>query len=113
MTCECGGTCSPNTHEHSPVTESGVIACPPPPKKTLSLETRLCVGFGYVTVMADDERIWQGDDEFKKLKSVERRARREPNRRWTVEFYGPLSGHTFERQARDTWVLIASNEGFA
>lgn len=77
------------------------------------METRLYVGFGLVTVKADEETIWLGDNEYKKLRSVERQARREPNRRWTVEFYGPLSGSTYERQVRDTWVLIGKNEGFA
>jgi hypothetical protein len=89
-----------------------VFVCPPEPRGTLSLETRLSVGFGYVTVERDGERVWQGDNWQKKLKSVERQARREPGR-WTVEFYGPMIGTTYERQARDEWVLIARNEGFA
>lgn len=94
-------------------TEGVMFVCPPPPKESLSLETRLCVGFGWVSARRDGETVWQGDNGQKKLKSVERQARREPDRKWTVEFYGPMIGTTYERQARDTWVLIDRNDGFA
>lgn len=87
--------------------------CPPPPEESLSLETRLSVGFGWVSVQCDGQTIWHGDNDRKKLKSVERQARREPYRRWTVEFYGPMSGAIYERKGRDEWVLISKNAGFA
>ena len=112
MTCECGGTCSDISHQHSPRIADDMFVCPPPPKNLLSLETRLCVGFGYVTVRCDEKVVWRGDNDRKKLRSVERQARRESGR-WTVEFYAPLSGATYERRGRDTWELISTNEGFA
>jgi hypothetical protein len=52
--------------------EGVMFVCPPPPKESLSLETRLCVGFGWVSARRDGETVWQGDNWQKKLKSVER-----------------------------------------
>ena len=77
------------------------------------MEARLCVGFGIVTVKRDNEPVWSGDNEFKKLRSVEREARRSPGSHWTVTFYGPLSGAVYERRGRDSWVLIEKLDGFA
>lgn len=90
-----------------------MFVCAPRPEDSLPLSTVLGVGFGIVTVECDGEVFWTGDSWTKRLRSVEVQARREPDRRWTVEFYGPMVGTTYERRGRDTWVLIATNEGFA
>lgn len=98
-----------------PLTEpawNGCANCPPKPI-SLTMEHRLAVGFGIVSVWCDDERVWSGDNWLKKMRSVERAARRDPDHSWTVHFYGPLNEVRYQRHGRDEWHLVEKGDGFA
>lgn len=88
------------------------LNCPPKPT-LLSMNAILGVGFGSVTVSRDGEVVWSGDSWSKKVRSVERQARREPGRDWRIVFYAPLYEVEYQRHDRDTWHLIRRGEGFA
>jgi hypothetical protein len=72
----------------------------------------LAVGFGMVTVTRDGEHIWSGDDETVTLERFERKARRDANHDWRVEFMGPLNEREYQRQ-RGHWRLVRTGLGFA
>lgn len=90
-----------------------VIVCPPESAPRLSMEDRLDVGFGLVWVQRDGTDVWVGNNQLKKMRSVERQARRRPDAAWTVFFDGPMRGALYERRGRDEWVLVKTTEGFA
>lgn len=85
--------------------------CPPAPRKTLSSDTVLAVGFGMVVAKRDGDVVWTGDDEDKTVADIDAMAMTMEGD-WTIEFHGPLSGSTYHLESNE-WVLVASNRGFA
>ena len=92
--------------------------CGIPEPDILEMNTVLYQGFGGYTVRKNGELFYKGnsDDEWnklKRLKHIEKEAKKDPTAKWTVELYGPLSGATWERQEDGQWVVIEKNLGFA
>lgn len=92
--------------------------CGMPEPDILEMNTVLYQGFGGYTVRKNGELFYEGnsDDEwnkFKKLRHIEKEAKKDPTAKWTVELYEPLSGATWERQEDGQWVAIEKNLGFA
>lgn len=83
-----------------------------PQPTELPVSAILAVGFGYVTVSKDGERLWSGDDERVTLRRFERQAAKDPDHDWRVLFYGPLSEPEYQRQD-GKWLLVRKGEGFA
>lgn len=90
----------------------GCLNCPGKPH-ALPMSTVLAVGFGMVTVTKGDEVVWVGDDEHRWLRRYERMAAADPDHDWRVEFIGPLSESTYQRQGEREWVLVERGMGFA
>lgn len=44
---------------------------------------------------------------------AEGKARQKPDADWRVVLHGPMHGETYQRQGKNRWVLVESNEGFA
>lgn len=95
---------------------NGCLCCPPIEAK-FSMRSKIAVGFGYAAVECDGKPIWmeQGQD-FDKCwsgRKAENRAARHPRHDWRIVMHGPLSGRTYQRHGKGTWVLIEKNMGFA
>jgi hypothetical protein len=88
-------------------------------EQTLDLETRLYNSFGGWTITKDGELYFMDDrrdakwEEWKQLKDFEKEARKDPDHDWRAEFNLPLRGGEYQRHAKNKWVLIKSNQGFA
>ena len=89
----------------------GCLSCGPWPSD-LPKDAVLAVGFGMVSVTRDDELVWGGDDETVTLARFERRAARDSNNDWRVNFLGPLNEREYQRQ-RGHWRLVRTGLGFA
>lgn len=87
------------------------LNCGPSPDE-LPLAAVLAVGFGAVTVTRNGKLIWQGDDERRTMRWVERKARAAPNFDWRVHFISPMRERLYQRQG-GKWVLIQQGMGFA
>ena len=72
----------------------------------------LAVGFGAVKVERDGEIQWSGDDWGMTTYRWTRRANKEPDHDWQIEFIGPLYGETYQFQ-NGRWVMVETNLGFA
>jgi hypothetical protein len=97
-------------------TEGVMFICPPASRKKLPLRAVLAVGFGNTVVTRDGESIWsemQWRNRNRRLRSIEYRARLDPDRDWRVFFDGPLVGEEYQRQGKNNWVLIKRTDGFA
>ena len=88
----------------------GCLNCGAPPT-TLPHDAVLGVGFGMVNVTRDDEFIWSGDGEQTAYRYT-RRAKKEPDHDWQIEFIGPLHEETYQYQD-GKWIMIATGRGFA
>lgn len=66
-----------------------------------------------VNVTRDGEQVWSGDDEHVLVRRFERKAAQDPDHDWRIEYYGPLSDATYQRQGPKEWVLIKKGMGFA
>lgn len=96
-----------------PVTRAnvGCLTCGAPPT-ILPPNSILAVGFGMVNVTRDDEGMWSGDDEEMTTYRWTRRAKKEPDVDWRIEFIGPLHEETYQFQDGQ-WVMIETGMGFA
>lgn len=84
----------------------------------LSMQGRIAVGFGYAALTRDGESIWEesGSAEYAEcmtVRAAEKRAQRNPKHDWRIVLHGPLHGETYQRQGRNTWILVEKNNGFA
>ena len=96
----------------------GVICCPPPVPAEFPRDGVVAVGFGSaclcrngVEVINGEERMW-GENGLTG-EECERIASADPDAKWEIVLWGPLSGSTFERQPDGRWIKTAENEGFA
>lgn len=55
--------------------------------------------------------MWNGDELTGE--ECERIASADPDAKWEIVLWGPLSGSTFERQLDGRWIKTEENEGFA
>ena len=97
----------------------GCLNCPSP-TKTLKMNRRIAVGFGFAGITKNGEIIWHEPmcDEYDwrelpTLMTFENMARKEPDNDWRVIMDGPLHGEIYQRHDRNLWVMIDSNRGFA
>ena len=83
------------------------------------LKREIAVGFGSAFVTRDGIKIYDGQAEYQtrgkalRVKDIENMARAEPDHDWRIVFHGPLHGETYQRQGKNHWVCVESNEGFA
>jgi hypothetical protein len=82
------------------------------------MNMRIAVGFGEASVRRDGEIVWMEDpqSEFKHCWTVmkaENLDRKDPNHDWRITLNAPMSGRTYQRHAKNQWVLVAKNNGFA
>lgn len=83
------------------------------------MDMEIAVGFGMAIVTKDGKQIYDGEADYrqdKKIKRVryfENLARKEPKCDWRIIKNGPMHGETFQRQGKNNWVCIESNNGFA
>lgn len=87
-------------------------------KITASMRTRIYNGFGGWTILKNSEVIYSGPhdlefNEYPTLMKFENMARKDPDHDWRAECFLPLRGATYQRQGKNEWVLIDSNQGFA
>lgn len=78
----------------------------------------VAVGFGTAGLFCDGELVIDGearamDDNFLTGAECERIAAADPDRKWEIELFGPLSGATYARQRDGRWIVTERNEGFA
>jgi hypothetical protein len=84
----------------------------------LEMNTRLYQAMGGWAITKDGDLFFMDDncdrnwEDYKQLKDIERRARRDTNHDWRAIFHSPLRGATYQRH-RGKWVLIKSDRGFA
>ena len=92
----------------------GCLSCPPK-KVILPMGAIVAVGFGDAHVEVDGKIIFREDDSdnFKTVRKFELMARKKPRGDWRIVLDGPLSGHTYQRQGKNNWVLVKKNMGFA
>lgn len=93
--------------------------------KRASLNTAICVGFGYAVVQRDGVTVIDGEREKRRrlltsqgvvtLRTVDKyiRRMRQGHCKWTATVRAPLWGATWERKAPGKWVVVAHDEGFA
>lgn len=84
----------------------------------LSLDTRLYYGFGGWTIYKNGEEFFRDDrdvefDRYKKLSYVEKLIGNDSENEYTAFYYGSLRDATYQRHAKNTWVLINKGQGFA
>jgi hypothetical protein len=82
------------------------------------MNTKIYGGFGWWTILMDGDVIYQPppDGEWKDFPTLmrfENMARKDPDHDWRAECFLPLRGATYQRQGKNEWVLIDSNQGFA
>ena len=87
----------------------------PPKKVVLSMSSIVAVGFGDAHVEVDGKIVFREDEskDFKTVRKFELMARKKPRGDWRIVLNGPLSGHTYQRQGKNNWVLVKKNMGFA
>jgi len=93
----------------------GCLNCPSI-KRRATLTTLISVGFGYAAVKKDGEVVFSErstDKRCRRLRSFEMQARKDPDHDWRLILDAPLRGREYQRQGKNNWVLIRSDEGFA
>lgn len=83
------------------------------------------VGFGSAQVTKDDQGMFDEQEESWREEKTgeeserwelgywESQAELDPDHDWRVHLHGPLRGRVYQRQGKEHWVLVESNEGFA
>lgn len=84
----------------------------------LPLETLLFNGFGGWSVNKNGQQFYQAEpnDDFenaKTLNDIEEIIGHDTENEYLAILFTPLRGATFQRHAKDNWVLIEKNGGFA
>ena len=84
----------------------------------LPMDTKIIAGFGMADIYKDGEIFYSADhnldwDEAKDLLHFERIAVKSPTSDWRFELNLPLRSATYQRQAKNQWVLIEKGLGFA
>ena len=92
--------------------------CCPPILPTLKMNWRIAVGFGYAAVECGSKVIWSESwnmewSELWTVQKAENLARKRKKGDWRIVLDGPMHGETYQRQGRNRWVLVKSNNGFA
>ena len=94
----------------------GCLNCPPVEQKA-PLDTLVAVGFGYAAITRDGEQVYVEParplKRYRRLRSFERMAAKNPEHDWRLILDAPLRGRTYQRHGPGEWVLIESNGGFA
>ncbi len=93
----------------------GCLNCPPVKRRAV-LDTLVAVGFGYAAVTKDGKSVFSESSEDKRcrrLRSFEMQARKDPDHDWRLILDAALRGREYQRQAKNNWVLIRSDQGFA
>jgi hypothetical protein len=75
----------------------------------------VAVGFGMACVTKDGKCVWmeQQDKPMKRVRYFEKLAKKEPDCDWRIIKHGPMHGETFQRQGKNNWICVESNNGFA
>lgn len=87
-------------------------------KGSLDLHTQLYLGYGGWLVTKNGETFYSAkiEDDFdgaKSLQDIENMIGEDPESEYIALFFGPLREATYQRHAKDQWVLIETGEGFA
>jgi hypothetical protein len=95
-----------------------ICACCAQTTELLSLDTVLYDGFGGWSVTKNGQYFFQADqgkewDETETLKDIENMIGEDNESEYLANLFTPLRGATFQRHAKNHWVLIETNEGFA
>lgn len=95
----------------------GCLNCGSCPLK-LTLNTPIVAGFGTAIITKNKKTIYfePAEIEFKdapKLRKFEKMAREESNADWRYKLNLPLRNAEYQRQGKNSWVLIKSGQGFA
>lgn len=83
------------------------------------LDMIIAVGFGVAQAWKGDELIYseahsdEDEVEYMTVGELEKLADADPEHDWRIIKYGPMHGETFQRQGKDKWVCVESNQGFA
>lgn len=104
--------------KHEPMQSPKLIGCATCSQigAVLSKNKICAVGMGQVTLIVDDELIWEGDDENMIVGHLETfySERIRGGECSTIGFYGPLHEETYEYNKEDgQWYLIKQGMGFA
>lgn len=84
-------------------------------KITARMNTRIYGGFGGWTITKNGEVVYFPPDnkewgDYPTLMKFENMARKDPDNDWRAELYTPMRGATYQRQGKNEWVLIATND---
>ncbi len=84
------------------------------------MDTLVAVGLGDARITKDGETIYEepyGEKSygkrFRRLRSFERLARKDPDHDWRLILLAPLRGRVYQRHGDGLWVLVESTQGFA
>ncbi len=89
-----------------------------PGSSLLSMEARICVGFGSALLLRNGQPVWMEnlDDEYEEcltVKQAESMAALYPEDDWRIHLVGPLSEGYWQRQGKGQWILYEQGKGFA
>jgi hypothetical protein len=95
----------------------GCLNCPPV-LDVAPMDTIVAVGFGSAEIMRDGDVVYAENPHakglhFRRLRSFERMAAKDPDHDWRLILDAPLRSRTYQRHGEKKWVLIASGLGFA
>ena len=87
-------------------------------KIVASMRTRIYNGFGGWSITKNGKLVYEGPyglrwNEYPTLMKFENMARKDPGHDWRAECFLPLRSATYQRQGKNEWVLIDSDQGFA
>lgn len=98
----------------------GCLTCSTVPDSRIAdMDTLIAVGFGSAYATKNGDIIYDGERDFaergdaKTVADIEKLARKEPDADWRIVKYGPMHGETYQRQGKNMWVMVESNDGFA
>ncbi len=117
----CAGCpeCKPEEYGKSSVASSGYAKMSAiPGSSLLSMEARICVGFGSALLLRNGQPVWMEnlDDEYEEcltVKQAESMAALYPEDDWRIHLVGPLSEGYWQRQGKGQWILYEQGKGFA
>ncbi len=97
--------------------QGGCLCCPST-AALLPLKTKLYYGFGGWSITKNGKPFFTDNrdvdfEKYKDLKHVEKLIGEDLKSEYRAIFDSPLRGATYQRHAKNSWVLIDTNEGFA